>query len=254
VNPSSEVLLVGLIFALYLTDCVRLLDPDEALLIGRGPGRWAPGFGARHWRLAGKEPFLVNPLLPDQAVFRLRWRPVPAVSPAADPSSNPPQTRTVELPVQATRLGYFAWATWLLLFVTVPLCLLARLGPAATLPAAALVYASVLASLAAAWAWRVPLQLGASAFGLLAFECLACPPHAANIARKVVALRPVDEDFETAAARLLAPPQWDEARSECLARLDEQIERHGEDAAESRPLLEARRRFIDPPSDGRNPT
>lgn len=256
-NADPETLLAGLVFALYLADCVRLLGADEALLLSRGGRRWRAAFGARQWRIAGREPLLLNPLLPDQAAFRLRWRFVPPVpqAPQAKPRAGragpgpAAAPKLVELPAPAARLGIFAWIVAATVLGVLPFSLLMRLGPAVTLPAAAAIYASVLASLAAVWIWRAPLQLKPSAIGLLAFECLACPPHAVNIVRKVVALRPVDEDFEAAAARLLQAPQQEEARAQCLARLDEQIERDGDDAPASRPLLEARRRFVAQPID-----
>ena len=78
---STEAWLTAVITALYLKDCVRLLQPDEAMLQRGWLGHWSARFGARNFRLAHREPLLLNPFLPHQrnsptsTVIALRSRP-----------------------------------------------------------------------------------------------------------------------------------------------------------------------------------
>jgi hypothetical protein len=241
VNVGAETLLALAIGALYLKDCIFLLQVNEAVLVSRGRGRWAAGFGARTWRIAGREPFVANPWLPDRAVFRLRWRMTPA---GAEPAGAKPARTPLRMPAELARIGRLAWLTWFALLVCLPVCLLGRLGPAVTIAAIAWAYASIIGSLALAWIWRRPLAISSRAFTVLAFECIACPPYAANIVRKLAALQRVDEDFEAAAARVLDSRHLAEARSECLARLDDQIERTGDGDPDFESLRQARGRFL----------
>ena len=65
--------LVVLVVALFVQDSVLLLRTDEAVLVRSARGRWRAGFGARSWRLAGREPHLLHPFLPHEPVVRLSW-------------------------------------------------------------------------------------------------------------------------------------------------------------------------------------
>ncbi len=236
-NPSTETLLVLLIFALYLKDCLLLLQPGEAVLLSRRGTRWAAGFGLRNWRLGGREPYLANPLRPDLVVFRLCWSPRPR------PQPGPPPRVPVGVPVELARLGPLAWASWCLLLVLVPMALVGHLGPVVVVAAIVLAYASILVALLCAWAWRRPLGIAPRSLALLAFECLACPPCAPNLLRRIATLRAVDEDFEAAAQRLLDPGPLARARAQCRIRIDERLEEVGEGDPEGEVLRQARRRF-----------
>jgi hypothetical protein len=238
VTPSTEVLLVLLIFALYLKDCVLMLCTNEAVLVRGVGGRWRAGFGARSWRWGGREPYLANPLLPHEPVFRLRW------SLQGVGGSDRSVARPVGARDEVLWLTPGAWVTWLLLFVVIPWALLAKGPHVPLLAAAGLLYLSIAASLVCAWLVRDKAALGARAFAVLAFECLACPPYAANIVRRVVGHQRSDEDFVPAAARLLQPDRLAEANLECLARVDEQLEVE-EVASHTAALLKASRlRFV----------
>ena len=226
--------LVLLIVALYLKDSLLLLEPNEAVMVRRFGGRLRAGFGVRSWRLAGREPYLANPFAPHQPVLRLTWR--MAGAPARGALLVP------ELPAELMRLGAFAWVSWLGLFVLIPTLLLARLDALTTLVAVGLLYLNIAASLVAAWRWRKRLGLGDRACALLAFECIACAPYAANLVRRVAAARRFDEDFTLVARHLLRPAEMAVVNRECLARVDDRIESEGLEA--SRSLQQGRARFI----------
>jgi hypothetical protein len=240
-NP--EALLALMIVALYLKDSLLLLRADEAVLVhglgwlASGSGRWRAGFGARGFKLGGREPYLANPFAPHAPVFRLRWAMQAAAAPGA--TSQKPLAAAPQL----AWLAPFAWLSWALLFVAIPTTVLAHWGVTATLAAVALLYVNIAAALVALWFWRQPLGLAPRAFALLAFECLVCAPYAANLVRRVAWAGTSGEDFTAAAARLLPPPALAEVHRECLARIDEQLEAEAEGSPAALALASARARF-----------
>ncbi len=234
---GPEGLLVLLIVALFLKDCVLMLHTDEAVLVRAMGGRWRPGFGARSWRLSGREPYLANPVLPHEPVVRLRWHLEPTgVGGAA--------TRSVSVPREIVGMAPWVWLTWLILFLLLPATLLSSVPHVTVLTAVALLYLSIVLSLLVVWRGRQAMQLQPRAFSLLAFECLVCPPYAANMVRKLTTQLALNEEFAQAADRLLKPPALETAFHEIRARIDEQIENEGPESAAGKALGRGRLRFI----------
>lgn len=251
---SPEGLLAALLVLLYLKDSLWLLAADEAVL-RRGPrGMWHASFGQRGFKLAGREPYLLHPFKPQQAAWRLRWRmATPAASDArggagqATPPGAAPATRVslkpLAAPPELARLAPWAWAIWSLLFVGLPVTVLGRLGTLSTLAVAAALYGSIAVALVLVWRWRMRLGIAPRAAALLAFECLACPPYAANLVRRVAAAMAPQEDFVSAAQRLLPPDALATVHRECLARIDDQLEAEPEHSPRATALRDARARF-----------
>lgn len=254
----AEALLAALIVGLYLKDSLLLLAPDEAVLVRGLGGRWHAGFGARGYKLAGREPYLANPLTPHAPVYRLRWcmtseAPDPGVARdgaagggaagggAAVDGAEGAALRLA--PASLARLAPFAWACWLLLFAVIPGAVLAQWGVTFVLWALVALYAGIAVALALLWSLREPLGLSARACALLAFECLVCPPYAANIVRRAAAARTVSDDFVALAGQLLPPAAQAQMRRECLARIDEQLEALDDGGATAEQLRRARVRF-----------
>jgi hypothetical protein len=217
-------------------------------------GRWRAAFGAQGFKLAGREPWLANPWLPHQPVFRLRWRMEQA---GADPSAmavradaiapvGPSAGIRFDAPLDLRhlhRLAPFVWCSWLLLFVLIPCTLLVPLGMQATLAAVLLLYLNIVFALALVWRWRSDLGLNGRAFALLAFECTVCAPYSANLVRRLAWHPRTGETFDAAAARLLPAPAMQQVRRECLARIDERLEAEPEGGAVAALLREARARL-----------
>ena len=65
----GEAALVALAAAIYLFDCVVLLERGQALIEARGRGV-ALSFGSKHYQIAGKSVALLNPLTPFLPAFR----------------------------------------------------------------------------------------------------------------------------------------------------------------------------------------
>lgn len=240
---STEAALALLIVALYLKDCLLLLRPDEAVLVRAR--HWQAGFGLRQWTLAGREPCWANPLLPHRPVFRLQWDMLaaPPSGLAVAPAAPTAPIDTVDTPGRLgalRRLLPSVWLSWLLLFVLLPITVLGHWGVAATLTVVGLLYVNIGVSLLVVWLSRRRLGLNASTFGLLAFECLVCAPYAANLVRRLSWRYPLPglapEDFASAAARLLAPAAWAEARSACRARVQDQCDAEPEGTPRARAL------------------
>jgi hypothetical protein len=213
---DAELLLGPAVLALYLKDCALLLQRDEALLVQGWGGRWRAAFGLRGWRLAGREPYLCHPFRPHEAVWRLRW------DAARWPAT--PGTASAGLPALLAAFVPWGLAIWLALFLFLPLAFYGRLGLPTLIADLAVLYALIAGSLCLAWRHRAALGMDGRAFGVFAFELLACPPYAANLVRRLSMLRRADEDFGHAAERLLQGEALAQARIGCRLRVEEELE------------------------------
>ena len=231
---DAQLVIGPALVALYLKDCFLLLGRDEAVLVRGWRGRWRAGFGLLDWRLRRREPYLCNPFKPWEPVLRLRWDAAaePGPSPAA-PASVPPE------------LGLGPWVSviWLMLFVALPTAFYGQLGLHAILAVLGALYLYIAVSLVLVWRRRAALGLTGSAFGVLAFEVLACAPYAANLVRRLSLHRPVDDGLLTAATRLLDAPALAAVHAQCLARIDDELDWADEDSSRARALRSARPRF-----------
>ena len=240
VGLSAEALLVLLALALYLFDASLFFARDEAaLLLGSG-GRWHGGFGLDRWRLSGREPYLPNPFMPHRPLFRLRWRFVG--SPGAPAGTS---VRPVAVPAELQRLAPHVLVSGACLFILLPVALFYPLGLAATCAVVGLLYANNIVALARLYRHRSAFGLSGAQVGSLAFECLACPPFAVNLVRRLCARLAVDEDFIAAATRLLRPEALAHVHAECLRRIDEQIDGELDGSPRMAALRVRRQRFAE---------
>ena len=229
---EAELLLLGGAAALYLVDSVLLLYFDEGVLTLAGRRGWRVRFATDKLHVMGRGVFLPNPLLPHRPLFRLAWR---FPTPRGQASPHWAARRALFRPLAPAVWGMAAG-----LFVLLPLGLF-RLGDAAVLVAALLFYMSLLVGLAWCAFNRARLGLTPGRFAVLAFECLVCPPFALNLVRKISSAMPILEDLVRAARALQAPQDWDAARREFVARLDEEIEAEVEGSARLPVLMQSRR-------------
>ena len=231
---DAQLLIGPALVALYLKDCFLLLGRDEAVLVRGWRGRWRAGFGLPDWRLRRREPYLCHPFKPWEPVLRLRW------DAAAEPRPSPAAPASVPSDL---RLGPWVSLIWLMLFVALPTAFYGQLGLPAILTVLGALYLYIAASLVLVWRRRAALGLTGSAFGVLAFEVLACAPYAANLVRRLSLHRAIDEDLLTAATRLLDAPALEVVHAQCLARIDDELDWADEDSPRSRALRAARPRF-----------
>lgn len=232
---KAEGWLLLLAVALYAYDSLLLLSSNEAVLVRGWRGRWLAGFGAHRWKLAGKEPLLPNLFTPHRPLFRLAWR-------FEGERDTEGQTQTLQAPRALDTFGAFVLGSLICLFMLLPIGLFGA-GLAFTSGAVALLYANNLIALALVFRRRHALHLTTRQFGMLAFECLVCPPFSINLVRKLCGHIPIDESFTVAARRCLRRDDLAEAHVQCLIRLEEQVDAAAEHSERMQLLLAAKARF-----------
>jgi len=206
--------LVALVF--YVGDAARLLTPRRLLLVEAGGGRLAAVFSADPFTISGRALVFAPLLFPQRGAFVAPWGRA-WVPPAA--------LRTALNDLDALR-GTLrparVLAAWVfgLLFVAGPVLTLILGTDAAVLGVAALVYPSVLVTIAVVWGKRRAWRLGRGAAALLSLEILVCPAFLPNLVRKITAAHPIAVD----GAQLVAATASDEVKQEFLGRLTSRAE------------------------------
>lgn len=224
---SAEAAVIAVAAALYLADCVVLLERGQAL--------WSRGslsFGSKHYQIRGKVVALLNPFTPFTPVFRT----LPLFSSAASIGAS--DAARALAPAAAMALAQFT-----LMFIALPFCLYRAPGWP-FLIALALALANALAMLGLLW-WR--LRAAGIATGPLiglGFGSLVCLPLSVNAPRKAGLAFDVALDA-LQAIRLLPERERERARSdfaaqvaEALQDLEESDERHARLAGLKRQLIQ----------------
>jgi hypothetical protein len=176
--PPYLLLLIAILL-IYLLDCIVLLYDNEAI-VERRESAWRMDFGSRQTWIAGKRIHLLNPFMPLTATYRSHWK-VGEALPRADESA---LTRWAEHTRLIGGLGVRVAATAWVVLVILPVAMMLW-GPLGFLVGAAISWIVVIALLLRFHACRLALELSRGEFILLAFECLACPPCAVNLLRKL---------------------------------------------------------------------
>lgn len=213
----AEILLVAAMAGLYLYDSARLLHSNEGVLAATLGGRWSLHFGAEHYTLRGKEPFVPNPLLPHRPVFPLRWKQQIAASTPVAQRWTPPPFGPYKV------LAPFVWLMATALFGLIPAGLFSRYGNAAIAAGILLFYATALLALAYVWFKRGALKLTGRQVGALAFESLTCPPFALNLVRHISWRAAPSEELVSASRRLLCKDDWTATLPAVIKRVDNAI-------------------------------
>jgi len=232
IQLHAEVLLVAAMFGLYLYDSVQLLHSNEGVLAATLWGRWSLHFGAEHYTLRGKEPFLPNPLLPHRPAFPLRWK---QQLTAAIPSSQrwtPPPFGPYKV------LAPFVWLMALGLFGIIPAGLFSRYGNEAIAAGIVLFYAAALIALTYVWFKRHTLLLTPRQVAALAFESLTCPPFALNLVRHISWRAAPAEELVSAGRRLLQKDDWTATLPTVIKRIDNAIAWENEGTPRAHALTE----------------
>jgi hypothetical protein len=226
----AEALLVAAMVGLYLYDSARLLHANEGVLAATLGGRWSLHFGAEHYTLRGKEPYLPNPLLPHRPAFPAHWK--QCVATAARQHWTPPAFGPYKV------LAPFVWLMALALFGLVPIGLFSHYGNLATAAGIVLFYATAVAALGYVWFKRRALCLTSRQVGALAFESLTCPPFALNLVRHISWNARPSEELVSAGRRLLRSDDWHATLPAIIKRVDNAIAWESEGSARSQALTE----------------
>ncbi len=210
--PPYLLLLIAIVL-IYLVDCIVVLYANEAIVKPHESG-WQIDFGSRQGWIAGKRIYLLNPLTPLAATYRSHWK----VSDTLTRADEGALARCGKHLNVIGRLKVFvATTTWVVL-VILPIAMLLW-GSLGFLIGAGISWAVVIAMLVRFVSFRRDLKLGWGEFSLIAFECLACPPCAVNLLRKLSLRYRMDIDLAGLAVTLA-----DDRAATAFERIEEQID------------------------------
>ncbi|RQR34811.1 hypothetical protein [Burkholderia sp. Bp9142] len=222
----TEWLIVLVVVALALADSLVLLDSRE-VLINPASGKWAVVPCSRIFTLRGKATCLLNPLLLHRPVFRLTLGEA-QLRHSPELLSNFASTSRQEWDELRRDFNAVCLLPWVVatgLFVLLPLGLFTEYGHVALWAALACIYVPALAGICVAWRDRHALGLSVGDWASLAFDVLACPPHALNLVRKLSLLasraRLPDGDLLRVAASLFSGDEEFELYRQVAAMVDE---------------------------------
>lgn len=187
----AEYELAAAIVLIYLIDCVVLLYSNEGIVKRHGQ-RWRIDFGSVQPWIAGRRVALLHPLTPLIEAYRASWHIVDGFGGGEVVDATRSQF-DARLPAWESLAPYVAGA-WLLVLVALPLALCLR-NTLAFVIIAAIAWASVWILVIRLWSLRGALGVSRGAFAMVAFECIACPPNAANLVRKLSMRMNVDTDL-----------------------------------------------------------
>ncbi len=202
----SDAAVIAVAAALYLFDCLVLLERGQALW-----SRRRLGFGSKHYQIRGKVVAVLNPFTPFIPVFRTR--------PLFSGSSNIKFSSALRA---VAPIGAMSLLQFVLMFVVLPWCLYRAPGWPFFI-ALVLAYLNALALLGFIW-WRFR-ALGITTRPLIAlgFAWLACLPLSVNAQRKAGLAFDVAMDARQA-LRLLPERERERARGELVAQIVEAME------------------------------
>ncbi len=214
---SYETELLGLALLLYLYDSSVLLYSNEAIFSCNRARQWSVSTGWAGFTFAGRTLCILNPFTPHHPAFRLAWDVASVETPAGDSAWS-------DRAPLFDRLAPTSGLAWIALFVMLPLGLFTAAGAYAVVPALVLLYASSLLGLwrlRRLWSLQPSTTLGPPSprrFIGFAFECLACPPFAVNMIRRVTLQERIAEPVPLAGIRLLDAERWNRLRTYCASR------------------------------------
>ncbi len=221
----SEATVIAVAAAIYLFDCVVLLERGQALWSNR-----ALSFGSNHYLVRGKVVALLNPFTPFIAVLR--------TAPLFSDASGPKASLVVRAiaPLIAPTLAQFV-----LVFGVLPWCLYRAPGWPFFL-SLLLAYLNALAMLGFIW-WRLRKSgLRTRPLMALGFGWLACLPLSVNCMRKAGLASSIAVDARRA-IRFAPASERQSARIDLAAQVAEAMHELDEDDELHRRLLELRRQL-----------
>lgn len=232
---SYEVELLGLAVIFYLYDSSVLLYSNESVFTCDSTRRWSATFGLTGFVLAGRTLCALNPFTPHRPSFRLSWE-FEALPESADPS-------WADRAQKYHRLTPWSLTGWAALFVLLPLGMFTPLGRYAVIPAIVCLYGSTFLALFELRRCESLVTLNRKRFWGFAFECIACPPFAVNMVRRITLAGRIAEPVPLAAVRLLSAERWEALRRQCMSRLDDASQLLAKDSAELKALEAQKQRL-----------
>jgi hypothetical protein len=230
---STEATVIAVAAALYLFDCVVLLERGQALW-----SRAGLSFGSQHYQIRGKVVALLNPFTPFFAVFRT----LPLFS-----GSSP--VRLSAAVRSLTPVAAMSFLQLILLFAVLPWCLYRAPGWP-FLAALVLSYVNAIAMLALLWRCLRGANIATRPLVGLGFGWLVCLPLSVNCLRKAALAFDVAMDARRA-IRLMPERERERARGELAAQVVEALQELEESDARHRRLAELKSQLTVEAGDGR---
>ena len=230
----SEAAVIALAAALYLADCVVLLERGQAVL-EVGSARWGGprlAFGSTHYQIAGKVVLLLNPVTPFFPVFRS----LPLFAVPAGASIKVSTALTTTSP-----LAILACAQFVLVFVALPLCLYRAPGWP-FLIALLLAYLNAGVMLFLLFFRLRTASIPARPLVVLGFGWLACLPLSVNCLRAAGLSFQIAADARRA-MRFLPRENREKARSDLSAQVAEAMQELEDSDERHRRLADLRRQL-----------
>jgi hypothetical protein len=235
----SEATVIAVAAAIYLLDCVVLLERGQAVLEAAWPSlRLA--FGSKHYEIRGKAVALLNPLTPFFPAYRTL-----ALFASSDAASIRP-SKAIAATAPLATLGL---AQFVLVFIALPVFLYRAPGwPFLIALLLAYVNASAMLGLLC---WRFGrVGIGKRPLLSLGFGWLACLPLSVNCIRSAGLAIKLAVDSRRA-LRLVPAAARERARNDLAAQIAEALEETEEDDERHRRLAELRRNLTLEPGRGR---
>lgn len=239
----AEAQLVALIGALYLYDCVSLVYHNQ-VVVRRTRQGWQVAF-PRDNATFGKRLMLMLPLLaPFYPAYKLSWN-INAGIVSGDVESSLADFRSAD-ELLFLRLAPVSVFLGFGVLLAVPIGL--RFLPTMSfLVLLAVLYAGIAYQLVRLWRIRVSCHLPTEKFSSFAFECIACPPCAVNLLRKVSLNTIPKLDLIDFVERTLPREQQIDIVSEVIKRVEADLVAEDESSPITRDaqeyVLQLRRRF-----------
>jgi len=228
---TSEAAVIAVAAAIYLVDCIVLLERGQALW-----SRKAASFGSIHYQIRGRVVALLNPFTPFIQVFRT----LPLFSAASGIQLS--NAEKLAAPV-------LALCQLLLVFVALPWCLYRAPGWP-FFAALMLAYANAIAMLGLLWSRFRAASITARPLVGLGFGWLACLPLSVNAPRKAGLAFEIAMDAR-AAIRMLPDRAQERARSDLAAQIAEALQELEESDERHRRLAELSRQLAPEAGHGR---
>ena len=236
---STEAAVIAVAAAIYLFDCVVLLERGQALLEAMW-SRVGLAFGSRNYQIRGKAVALLNPFTPFIPVFRT----LPLFSRPDATDARFSNAVGVVTPAAGLCLLQF-----LFVFVALPYCLYRAPGWPFFL-SLVLAYLNAVAMLALVW-WRLRAAgLATRPLIALGFAWLACLPLSVNCLRKVGLAYDVAMDARRA-IRFLPEDDRQSARDALAAQIAEAMHEVDEGDETYRRLADLKRQLAPEAGPGR---
>lgn len=213
---SFEAWLVIGIYGFYLFDSIKLLQHNR-LIICRGYRGWKIICPDSSWQILRKIPYIFNPCLPNIPIF------VGTLS-IADETSIVDLTSTINEFIDAVNpLNYFVIILLALMCICLPLALFLYGTGLVLLTITISIYTIILAMLAVLYTKQSELSLSFKNYFSAAFDCIACPPFAINLVRKVSWQYQINLNPLEFAIKNLSKSDLSKLARVLITRMDEQL-------------------------------